>query len=158
MPSYSPKLAKAFSELATNKVSIGLPAVEDHQVVAYVSRVSIELSIKALLEKAGVPEKAVRALSHDLPDLLKELDQCKVAVAAMSTPVPASRVRGKEINWAEGVVTLGRIIDAEHAGASTFPNQYRYGPPPTDFPAEVLALAAAVLCAWAEEHWDSITI
>ena len=154
--SYNPKLARAFAEIALNTIATGLSAVEDHQVVAYISRVSMELSIKALLEKAGVPRKTVRALSHDLPDLLRELDKCKVKMADIPIPVSAMRVRGKEILWNGALVTLGNVIDAEHAGASNFPDQYRYGPPPTDYQAEVLAHAAVALCTWAEEHWDSI--
>ncbi len=157
MPTYNPKLAESFAHIATCTVSRGLPQVEDHQAVAYISRVAIELAIKALLEKAGVSEKSIRALSHGLSSLLRELDSCMVTVAGVALPVPASRVRGRTIWWNEGAVTLGSIIDAESAGASGFPGEFRYGPPPTDYPAEVLAEAAESLCAWAAEQWDSIT-
>lgn len=158
MPAYSFQLARSFADIALCKVVSGQSTVEDHQAIAYISRVSIELSLKALLEKAGVQPNTVRRLSHDLPGLLKELGKCKVNVPNFPTQVSAVRIRAEPIQWNGREVTIGNVIDAQLTGASTFPGQYRYGPPPTDYPAESLVRAAIALCEWPQKHWDSISI
>ena len=142
--------------MALTYVAGGNSRPEDHQAVAYASRVSIEQSLKSALEKSSYTEKEIRAHSHNLAELLRELGSCTVTEQASSgapQPVSASRLRGKTIHWQGGQVTLGSVIDSDET--SKFPGEYRYGQPPTDYPAEVLAMAAQELANRVAGHWET---
>lgn len=159
MSDYNPRLAIAFSAIACQYSKFGLKIPEDCQAVAYISRVSMELSLKAALSQAGIPEYMLKELSHSLSALMRELDSCTVEAeiaAGTKTQCAASRIRGKTFSWNGFEVSLGAVIDAELAGASKFPGAYRYGPPPVDFPAEALAQAAYELAAWVDKHWSTL--
>jgi len=41
---------------------------------------SCEISLKALLEKAGVPIKKIRKRSHDLSGLLRDIGDCEIEI------------------------------------------------------------------------------
>lgn len=157
MPAFPPELGRAFARMAQQHVASGHAQPEDHQAIAYASRVSIEQTLKAALEKAGYSEKDLRTISHDLGGLLRELGKCTVeedVIPGQPQPVSASRIRSKTIHWRGAQVTLGNIIDSDET--SKFPGQYRYGQPPKDYPAEVLAQAAELAADWVAEYWDSL--
>ena len=157
MPSFPSELARAFARMAHHHATSGDASPEDQQAVAYASRVSIEQSLKSALERAGYTEKEIRGHSHKLATLLIELGECTVTesvTAGRLQAVSASRLRSKTIHWKGGQVTLGDIIDSPET--STFPAEYRYGKPPTDYPAEVLSIAAQAVADWVAEHWDSL--
>lgn len=157
MPSYPPELAQAFARMAHHHATSGDTSPEDLQAVAYASRVSIEQSLKSALERAGYAEIEIRNHSHKLAALMKALNKCTVDELITTTglqPVPASRLRSEVIHWKGRQVTLGEIIDCPET--SKFPEQYRYGPPPTDYPAEVLALGAQAIADWVAKHWNTL--
>lgn len=159
MTTYDKGFASKFAELAETTVAGGLDSVETRRVVAYISRVSMELSLKALLEHVGVPVNDIRKRSHDLRALLAEVDKCEVEVEIMPGVqqwVPASRLRAVSINFLTFSVPLGIVVEAEDHGASVYPNEIRYGEVPKDFPPEALARTASVLADWLSEHWDAV--
>jgi hypothetical protein len=99
-------------------------------VTLYLSRLSAELTLKALLEKAGVPLSKIRKRSHDLRGLLQDIGDCEVEVEiAPGTKrwVPGSRVRAVSIDLGLAHIPIGTLIDAEDQGASRYPNEIRYG-------------------------------
>ena len=117
--------------------------------------------MKALLEKAGFPLQRIRARSHDLRGLLKDLGDCEVEVEVapgVRKWCPASRVRAAVIDLELVHVPIGEIIDAEDQGTSKYPNQIRYGETVVDFNPGLVASMAVVLAKWAKVHWHSIRV
>ena len=144
--------------MARSHVSSGQASPEDQQAIAYASRVSIEQSLKSALEKAGYTERQLRRFNHGLGALLDELGQCTVTLEVIPgsrQTVSASRIRSKTIHWQGAQATLGEIISSSQT--SRFPGEYRYGEPPTDYPAVVLAEAAQAVADWVAEHWDTLS-
>jgi len=156
MTAYDIKFAKRFAQVAQATAEGGLADVEGRRVVLYLSRLSIELAIKAFLENAGVAISKIRPLSHKLTALLKEVDKCQVKSEPFSDVcdwVSAARLRAITIEFHGIHISVGSVIDAEAVGASVYPNEIRYGQAPDDFPPEVVLLAAMAVCEWVEKHW-----
>lgn len=159
MPVYDLSFARKFAEVAEEVITREPDSVEARRVVAYISRVSMELSLKALLERVGVPIDEIKKRWHDLRGLLKEVGKCEVEVdfsPGNKKWLPATRVRSVEIQFQGYSTTLGVVLEAEDHGASKYPNELRYGEVPKDFPPEALSLAAASLANWIGEHWDVV--
>lgn len=134
-------------------------ADDARRVTLYLSRLSAELTLKALLERAGMPVARIRTRSHDLRGLLKDLGECEVEVQV--TPgekrwVSASRARAVSIDLGFVKISIGTLIDAEDQGASRYPNEIRYGEQVVDFEPNFLSSMAILLSDWAREHWDMI--
>lgn len=159
MPQYDIAFATKLAEVAQGVVADGLDSHEARRTVAYLSRLSMELSLKSFLEKAGKPVAEIRSLSHKLRELLREVDQCEVEVEiAPGVPrwMPASRLRSVTIQFHDAVVPVGMVVDGEDFGASTYPNKIRYGEAVEDFPPEVLALVAVKISSWMQDHWEKV--
>lgn len=159
MTTYDIKFANKLADVAQGLVEQKLSSHEDRRTVAYLSRLSMELSLKAFLEKAGVPVSKIRKHSHNLRGLLAEVGKCEVEVDV--TPnyrewCPASRLRSVTVAFQDSDIPLGVVIDAERHGASVYPNEIRYGEQVKDFPPEVLALVANRVVVWVQEHWHAV--
>lgn len=139
-----------------------LAALDAQRAVLYLSLLSAEITLKAMLERAGKPVCEIRARSHRLADLVADLGgQCEIEVEiAPGTKwhVPASRIRAIQLSLGGAQCTVGAVIDAESKGASMYPNNVRYGDVLRHFPADVVAQMAAELSAFAREHWDVIRL
>jgi hypothetical protein len=136
-------------------------AYDARRVTVYLSRLSAEVTIKALLERAGFPLQRIRARSHDLRGLLKDLGECEVEVEVapgVQTWCSASRVRTAVIDLELVHIPIGEIIDAEDQGTSKYPNQIRYGETVVDFNPWLVASMAVVLAKWAKVHWNGIRV
>jgi hypothetical protein len=136
-------------------------AYDARRVTLYLSRLSAEITLKALLEKAGFPLAQIRKRSHDLRGLLIDLGECEVKVevaAGKKDWCSASRVRAEVIDLGVVHVPIGEIIDAEDHGSSKYPNQIRYGQQIVDFSPILVSAMAQVLSSWAKKHWSSIRI
>lgn len=134
-------------------------AVDARRVAVYLGRLSAEISMKALLEQAGLPVSRIRARNHDLRGLLKDLGQCEVEIdfaPGNRKWVPASRVRAVSIDLGIVQLPIGAVIDAENDGASRYPNQIRYGESIVDFEPGLVSQMAVLLAGWAKEHWNCI--
>ncbi len=130
------------------------------QAVLYLSLLSCEITLKALLEKAGMQVDIIRKRSHKLHELLLDLGRCKVLVEIGNTRrwVSASRIRGRVVDKRFANATIGNLLQAESKGASTYPNQIRYGPKRRHYPPRLMLKTAASTMQWAREHWDTIRI
>jgi len=127
--------------------------------VLYLSLLSTEISLKAMLEQAGVELPKIKKRSHNLSALMKDLGRCTVGTTI--TPgndmkVPASRLRAVSLQYGEAKSTVGEIIDAEKAGASKYPNNVRYGALPSHYPPEIVSQMAVKLVSFAKKHWKSL--
>jgi len=161
MAEYDIAFGKRLAETAHMVAAEGLVELDAQRTVLYLSLLSTEITLKAMLERAGKPVSEIRARSHRLAELLSDLGQCEVEVEM--TPgtkryVPASRIRAIPLSHGGAQSTVGAVIDAESQGASTYPNQVRYSEVLRHFPAEVAAQMAAEVSAFAHEHWHSIRI
>lgn len=162
MAEYDIAFGERLAETARMVAGEGLVELDAQRTVLYLSLLSTEIMLKAMLERAGKPVPEIRARSHRLAELLSDLGrQCEVEVEiAPGTKryVPASRIRAIQLNYGGAQSTVGAVIDAESQGASTYPNHVRYGEVLRHSPAEVVAQMAAEVSAFARKHWNSIRI
>lgn len=155
MPEYDIELSRRFAQVAQKTVEQGLNDQQSHRVSAYLSRLSIELSLKSFLETANCPIAHIRNHSHKLKELLAEIDLYDVQVEmapGQKYSLAASRLRSVAVHASGYPVTMGVVIEAQDHGASEYPSAFRYGGQPSDFPAETLVSAALALVDWVSVH------
>jgi hypothetical protein len=159
VPEYSIEFGAKLAEVANFVVTDGLDDPESPRVVLYLSLLSTEISLKAMLEKAGKPVAEIRARSHNCAELLNDLGQCEIEVEN-GTPrfVPASRLRACIIKQDEGETTVGKMMDAESEGASLYPNQVRYGNQLRHYPPAAVAQMASAVADFARKHWQAVRV
>src|SRR5437763_742351 len=129
MPEYSIEFGGKLAEVANFVAANGLDDAEAQRVVLYLSLLSTEISLKAMLEKAGKPVKEIAGTGHDLAQLLTDLDRCEIEVETAPGAtrfVPASRLRASIIKHGECEITVGALIESIK-DASQYPNKVRYG-------------------------------
>lgn len=121
---------------------------EAGRTILYLSCVSCEISMKALLEQTGYSIKELKAFSHRLEDLLAEICKCGHKDADQR----ASSIRAILVvpNTSNG--TVGTLLSSPIGTASTYPNEIRYGDMVKHFhPTAILECAKAV-SGWCIEN------
>jgi hypothetical protein len=159
MPEYDIEFAAKLARVADQVDASDPWAYDAGRVTVYLSRLSAEIAMKALLENAGMPVQTIRSRSHDLRALLRDVGDCEIEVEVSAEAkrwVPASRVRAVSIDLGLAQIPIGTIIDAEDAGASRYPNEIRYGARVVDFKPSLVSATALLLAKWAKEHWNCI--
>jgi hypothetical protein len=159
VPEYSIEFGEKLADVANSVVTDGLDDPESPRVVSYLSFLSAEISLKAMLEKAGKPVPEIWKRLHKVAELLEDLGQCEVEVEigpGTRQFVSASRLRACSIEQNEAQITVGKVIEAEKEGASSYPNKLRYGEQWRHYPAPVLAKMASAVAVFARQHWDSL--
>lgn len=159
MPEYDRDFAAKLAEVADQTDQQDHWGYDARRVVIYLSRLSAEITMKALLEKAGVPLPQIRVRNHDLRALLGDLDRCEVQVEApigCKQWVSASCVRNVNIDLGLAHVPIGPLIDGDGEKISRYPNQIRYGEYLIDFDPGLVAQMAILLSKWAKENWETI--
>ncbi|HIF9320506.1 TPA: hypothetical protein ACX6RJ_000123 [Photobacterium damselae] len=123
------------------------------RTVLYLSCLSCEISLKAILENAGYSEKELRACSHNLSLLLKKVTECEHDDPYFRTSsILAQTVRANFLNC-----TVGTLLRAEDAQkASTYPNKIRYGEQITHYPHGVMLDCAKVVSQWCRKNHECI--
>ena len=161
MSEYNIGLSEKFIDCAKTLRVQGIDTFEAVQAVVYLSKLSCEIILKALLEKAGKPTKEIRAHSHDLVELMNELCWCQIKRDIGGGHLrwcAASHVLAIPVDKRYSDATIGKILSGEEFGASRYPNQIRYGDHFTDFQPELILQAAIELLNWAKTYWDSIRV
>lgn len=161
MPQYDIAFGKKLAEVANFVLNDGIDALDAQRTVLYLSLLSTEISLKAMLERAGKPVDDIRKRSHKLRDLMNDLSQCEIEVAvAPGTPrmVSASRLRGCTLRDGEAEFTVGTVLDAESKGSSIYPNDVRYGDLLRHYPPAVVAQTATAVANFAHMHWQSLHV
>jgi hypothetical protein len=159
VPQYDLAFAAKLAEVANMVLVDGAEEVESQRTVLYLSLLSTELALKAMLERAGKPIAEIRSRSHNLADLLKDLGKCVIQEDVSSGNqkcVSASRLRSKTLHHGDAQVTVGRVIDTKHSDTSKYPNEVRYGDELRHYPAAVMALMASTVVEFAHIHWDGL--
>ena len=161
MAEYDIDFAAKLAAVATEVDEKDPWACDASRVTIYLSRLSAELSMKALLEKAGVSIQRIRTRSHDLRGLLTDLGECEVEVEialGVKQWCSASCVRAAVIDLEVIHIPIGYLIDAEAPNISKYPNEIRYGEQVIDFSPALVSAMAVVLANWAKSHWNTIRV
>jgi len=139
--------ARALAEEASGKNEAG-------RAVLYLSLLSCEITLKALLEKAGFSVKHLKKRSHDLRGLLKDICHCELTGTGIgnSKPFRASRLLARAVILNTFNGTVGALLHAEDLGVSKYPSDIRYGDLISHFPPMVMLECASVLLSWAEDN------
>jgi hypothetical protein len=161
MPTYSIDFGEKLANVANFVVTDGLDDPGSPRVVLYLSLLSTEILLKAMLEKAGKPVPKIRKRSHNVAELLKDLDQCEVEVEIVPGTrqfVSASRLRAYSIEQGEAEITVGKVIEAEKDSASSYPSGVRYGDRLLHYSPAVVAQMASVVAVFARRHWCTLRV
>lgn len=161
MTEYDINFAARLASIASELEEKAPLANDARRATVYLSRLSAEIAMKALLEKAGFPVDRIRSRNHDLRGLLNDLGDCEVEVEVspgVHELQSASCVRDARIDLGVGHVPIGEIICAEDIGTSKYPNQIRYGQTVIDIHPSLVAAMAEVLADWAKSNWNSIRV
>ncbi len=118
------------------------------RAIIYLSSLSCEISLKALLEDTGYSIKELKKLSHKLDLLMNEVCTCYFK----DSGIRATSIRSKEVvpNTANG--TIGTLLESQASGASIYPHEIRYGEKITHFPPEVMLDCAKEVSLWCTKN------
>lgn len=163
MPEYSIDFSERLIEAANFILNEKIQANESHRTILYLSLLSCEVTIKALLEKAGTPVSKIKSISHRIDKLLDLLGKtCEVEIDVANGILkwlPAMRIRSRSIKIDHfAMSSVGAILDSEDVKLSQYPNEIRYGNTVIYFPPEAMLETARQLLAWAQEHKDTIRL
>ncbi|SBS29042.1 hypothetical protein MAQ5080_01270 [Marinomonas aquimarina] len=145
---YSLEFSERLIESADALFHVSPVKNEAGRAILYLSCLSCEISLKALLESCGYSPSELKRHSHKLDKLLNVIGTCKF----IGTDKRATSIRSKEVvpNTANG--TVGTLLDSSLAGGSVYPNEIRYGEVVTHFPPEAMLNCAKVVNNWCKEH------
>ncbi|MDX3906789.1 MAG: hypothetical protein QHC78_13975 [Pigmentiphaga sp.] len=159
MAEYELDAARELVVVARDVVDRGLNSAEARSTVAYLSSRSIELTLKAFLERAGLPAADLRTLSSRIPALLERIDTCYIReeiVPGHRRWVPAKRLRAVTVSAGDTSSTIGSVLESLSAGRRlALPGLPPRASPPD--PQTILATAQALL-EWAEAHWTEVRL
>ena len=134
---------------------------EAAQVIAYLSFLSIELSLKAFLEQAGVSIKEIKKYSHNIDKLLDAVGKYEVELDLQDMRlefkkfIPATRLRDTPV---QGGKTVGELILKQVKEGSIYPNQIRYGTGFRSFGAGTLLALTSTVHQFVRENWVSVRL
>ncbi|MDX8382315.1 MAG: hypothetical protein R8M14_09425 [Ghiorsea sp.] len=155
MSVFSLEFSERLKEAAEGFISKDSVAEEAGRAVLYLSLLSCEVSIKAMLERAGFEIKEIRSCSHGFKKLRRCLYNCNLQGTAMS----GSRWRSASGLAAQEVrknITVGSLLDFEDWGGSKYPNEIRYGDKVASFSPILMFECAKVTLEWAKLNSDKI--
>jgi len=135
----------------------GLSDLNAKRTALYLSLLAIEISLKAMLEKAGFAVRDIMRRKHDLDGLLTDLGQCKVLLE-LGVSGSASRLRAVVVRQDMAEITVGRLLQDCSGPASKYPNQIRYGRLLRHYPPDVVANAAREVLSFALRYWETLKI
>ena len=148
---YSFEFAKRLIEAAESTFLEGVQRAEAGRTVLYLSCLSCEISLKALLEQTGYTSGELKKLSHNLSALLAEVSSCTV----MPSGQKASSIRSRKVVPGTGNGTVGTLLESELSGGSVYPNEIRYGYKVNHYPPEVMLGCAKVVRDWCGLKWTA---
>lgn len=152
MAEYDIGFSRTLLEVAERALIENSMTLEVQRTVLYVSLLSTEITLKHVLEKAGLPISKIKLLGHDLYALISEIDKCETWLDVSDVEgiwMPASRLRSKVVDPTVGDWTVGTMLQAERDGASNYPNAIRYGTLIAHYPADQVMKMAKVIHLWA---------
>jgi hypothetical protein len=158
MARYGLEFGETLLDAAQGIVDRGENSEDAGRTVLYLSLLSSEIILKALLEKAGMPVDETGRESHDLGGLLAGLGRCEVEEeipGQLKGWGPATEIYGKTI-IPETTFTVGALLEGQSRGDSKYPNEISYGERVYLFPPVAALMGARILLDWARQKWDRI--
>lgn len=155
MPVYSFDFSNHLSTVAKRCTISDAGIPESNRTILYISLLSVEVALKALLEKSGTPIKSIRDCSHDLAKLLRLIDKIEVKIniyPGVESFVSGSRLRSVTVNSNISNGTVGALIDQLSDAASVYPGEIRYGEDISHFPPELVSDLAVAVVGWVEQY------
>jgi len=127
---------------------------ETGRAVLYLSLLSCEISLKALLEKAGYTTKELKIRSHDFSGLIKDLCFCDLEGTSIagSKPHTGAELLAQVVDPNIRNGTVGALLSCEEQGASKYPNEIRYGELVRHFPPMLMLDCASKVCEWGKDN------
>lgn len=127
---------------------------ETGRAILYLSLLSCEISLKALLEQAGYTITELKKRSHDLHGLVKDLCLCDIVGTGIdgSKPYTGAKLLSQIVDPCIGNGTVGALLKCEEQGASKYPNEIRYGDLVKHFPPMLMLDCASIVCDWSERN------
>ena len=159
MAEYSIEFAQEMSKASNAIISNGFVSKDAQRAALYVGLLACEIAIKSALEKAGKPISEIKTNMHNLSNLLDDLGACTILAessAGVLTRVSAARIRSVVVDRNYADATVGKLLHAEHFGASKFPNEIRYGDDLEHFSASLIARLSEKVVAWVKLHHDDL--
>ena len=162
MPEFNLGFSEKLIEAAKVIKNSHMKDLDGIRTVLYLSLLSIEISLKSIMEKAGISISKIKTLSHNHKKLLEELEiKCEIEVEIATGTfrwLPCSRLRAVTVDTSFSNATIGVLLQAETTGASSYPNQIRYGSNLQHYPPEVMLEAAEKLLGWVKEFFYKIRL
>lgn len=143
---FSLEFSKRLIEAAENLSQMKPVEQDADRAILYLSLVSCEVSIKALLEEAGYSLSNIKKMSHKFSKLKKALADCDFKGDKKGS---AARLFAKSPDKKVPKMTVGKLLDFEQEKASVFPNQVRYGSSVKNYPPTLMLACAKKVNKWA---------
>ncbi len=127
---------------------------ERNSAILYQSLISIEISLKAALEKAGYQKNKLKKISHNLKKLL---DEVSLKCEFIDSGIQSSGIRALNAapGYSEG--TVGRLLsNLESKSVSQYPGEIRYKGAEKHYPAEVMLECARLIYAWCNNNQNNL--
>ena len=123
---------------------------ETGRAVLYMSLLSCEISLKALLEKAGYTIKELKNRSHDFSGLIKDLCFCDLEGTGIGglKPYTGAKLLAQVVDPNISNGTVGALLSCKEQGVSKYPNEIRYGELVRHFPPMLMFDCASKVCEW----------
>ncbi len=157
MPEYNIDFAFQMAHASKNILENDSESEGAKRAALYTSLVACEIGLKVALENAGHKVKDIMKKRHNLSELLKMVSSCTVIrnMTEEGNPrrVPATCIRAKAVT--DGT-TVGKLLEAEEAGASVFPNEIRYGEVVKHYDVSVMSRLSFVVLSWVTLHSSDI--
>ena len=160
MPMYNIGFSEKLIEAGNAIIKDDRASADARRAVLYLSLLSSEITLKALLEKAGVDVKIIKKRSHRLHELLSDIGKCKIPVKIGNSKrwASANRIRSILVDKRYRNATVGHLLEANKIGLSKYPDEIRYGDKLFHYPPLMMLKAATKSLEWAKEHWETIRI
>jgi hypothetical protein len=151
---YSLEFSQRLIEAAKSFIDKDKINNETGRAILYLSLLSCEISLKALLEQAGYTIKELKKRSHDFSGLIKDLCFCDLVGTGISgsKPYTGAELLGEIVDPNIYNGTVGHLLSCKQQGASKYPNEIRYGNSIIHFPSILMLDCASKVYEWARDN------
>lgn len=155
---YSLEFSQRLIDAANSFIDKDKMGDETGRAILYLSLLSCEISLKALLERAGYTSIELKNSSHSFSRLKKQLCQCDLegTGAGGSKTSTGARLLSEVVDSNIGNGTVGAILNCEEHGASKYPGEIRYGAVLKHYPPMLMLACASKVCEWGRGNIDKI--
>jgi len=161
MAIYDFEFAETLIHAAQSVKTGGLESFNAKRAVLYLSQLSIEISLKAILENAGVTIPVIKSRSHNLDQLMTDLCFCEIKMDIGNGTmhwVSAAQLRSISVIEEKASVTIGTLLSDDDKKKSRYPNEIRYGDNIKHYLPQTMLEVATIICDWGKQNSATIRI